>query len=351
MKKQYVVAAVVGAASLTAHAQSSVTLYGLIDTNIEFVNHANASGGTLVRETSGGLSNSRFGFRGTEDLGGGYTTFFQLEAGFNSNDGTNTTSGVLFNRTAAVGVSKASLGSLSAGLQYTAMYDILEQYDPMGYSPHYTWFPTTGSSDDISYKARLNNSVKYVGQFGGLKAIADYSFGGTAGSFQSNAAYGAGLQYAIGNLSAALAYDYRNGAVTTAGTWTKSRNWSLSVRDQIGSAILMGGYEHFLENPTKGATVSAALWFGGMRYRFTPAFQLTTAAYYQSNKTSGVSNAIMGVVSGDYALSKRTDVYATVAYAAATHNGNGSFTPVGVTDDTAFWANQTAVTVGIRHRF
>ncbi|WP_206950977.1 porin [Trinickia acidisoli] len=351
MKKHYFAAALVGAASLSAHAQSSVTLYGLIDTNLEFVNHADAKGDALVRENSGGLSNSRFGFRGTEDLGGGYQTFFELEAGFNGTDGTNTTSGVLFNRTAAVGISNASYGAFSAGLQYTAMYDILEQYDPMGYAPQYTWFPTTGSSDDFSYKARLDNSVKYVGQFGGLKAIADYSFGGTVGSFQSNAAYGAGLEYAIGTLSAAFAYDYRNGAVTSTGTWTKSRNWSLSARDQFGSVTVMGGYEHFLENPTKGATISQALWFGGTRYRFTPAFQLTAALYYQSNATSGVSNSIMGVLSGDYTLSKRTDVYATVAYAAATHNGNGTFTPVGVTDDTAFWANQTGVTVGIRHRF
>ncbi|KXU82991.1 porin [Paraburkholderia monticola] len=351
MKKHYLVAALVGTASLPVFAQSSVTLYGVIDTNLEFLNHADATGGTLVRMNSGGLSNSRIGFKGTEDLGGGYSAFFWLEAGYNSNDGTNATSGVLFNRQAAVGVSNASYGALSAGLQYTAMYDILEQYDPMGYAPQYTWFPTTGSADDFSYKARLNNSVKYVGQFGGLKAIANYSFGGDAGSFQSSAAYGAGLQYAIGTFSAAFAYDYRNGAINTAGTWTKTRNWSLSARNQFGAATVMGGYEHYLNDPTKGASVSAALWFGGMRYRVTPAVQLTTAVYYQSNKTKDVSNSIMGVVSGDYSLSKRTDLYATVAYAAATRYANGTFTPVGVTDETAFGANQTGVTVGIRHRF
>ena len=351
MKKHYLAAALVGAASLPAFAQSSVTLYGVIDTNLEFINHADATGGELVRMNSGGLSNSRIGFKGTEDLGGGYSAFFWLEAGYNSFDGTNASSGVLFNRQAAVGVSNESYGTLSAGLQYTAMYDILEQYDPMGYAPQYTWFPTTGSSDDFSYKARLNNSVKYVGQFGGLKAIANYSFGGDASSFQSSAAYGAGLQYAIGTFSAAFAYDYRNGAINTSGTWTKSRNWSVSARNQFGPAAVMGGYEHYLYDPTKGASVSAALWFGGVRYRVMPALQVTTAVYYQSNKTKNVSNSIMGVLSSDYALSKRTDVYATVAYAAATRYANGTFTPVGVTDETAFGANQTGVTVGIRHRF
>lgn len=351
MKKLHLIlAAAAAGGSVAAHAQSSVTLYGVLDTNIEFLNHASATGGTLIRENSGGLSNSRFGFRGTEDLGGGTSAWFVLEAGFNSNDGTPATAGTLFNRTAAIGLSNR-FGSLSAGLQYTAMYDTLLQFDPMGYAPQYTWFPTTGSSDDFSYKARVNNALKYVGHFGGLTATADYSFGGDAGSFQSSAAYGGALQYAIGGFSAALAYDYRNGAINTSGTWTKTSNWSASARQNFGAASIMGGYEHYLYDPTKGASVAAALWFGGVRYRFTPAFQLTAATYYQENNTAHVSNAWMGVLSGDYALSKRTDVYATLAYAAATRNANGTYTPVGVTDETAFAANQTGVTLGIRHRF
>jgi predicted porin len=350
VKKHYLVATCTAAACLSAHAQSSVTLYGVIDTNIEFLNHASPTGGSLVRQNSGGLSNSRFGFRGTEDLGGGNSAFFVLEAGFNTNDGTNATAGVLFNRTAAVGLSNA-FGSLSAGLQYTAMYDILEKYDPMGYAQQYTWFPSTGSAEGFSYKARLNNSVKYLGRFGGLKVIADYSFGGDADNFQSSAAYGGGLEYDAGSFSAALAYDYRNGAINSSNLWTKSRNWSASFRQDIGAGSIMGGYEHYLYNPTKSATVSSALWFGGARYRFTPAFQLTTALYYQSNKADDVSNSWMGVISGSYSLSKRTTLYTTVAYAASTHNGDGSYTPVGLTSDTAFLSNQTGVTVGIRHRF
>jgi predicted porin len=91
------------------------------------------------------------------------------------------------------------------------------------------------------------------------------------------------------------------------------------------------------------------MWFGGVRYRFVPSFQLTAGTYYQSNKTANVSNSWMGVLSGDYSLSKRTDLYATVAYAAATRYANGTYTPIGVTDATAFASNQTGVTLGIRH--
>jgi predicted porin len=332
---------------------SFTTLYGVIDTNIEVVNHASADGGRLVRENSGGLSNNRFGFKGREDLGGGLAAFFALEAGFNANDGTSTTAGTLFNRTAEVGIA-SQWGALSAGLQYTAMYDILIHFDPMDYSPQYTWLPSTGSSQGMSFKARLNNSVKYVGHFAGVTAIADYSFGGDPTSFQSGAAYGGGLEYDFAGFSAAFAYDYRNGTITSKGVWTKTRNWSLSARQDFGNGVMvMGGFEHYLNDPTtKGASTHlAALWFGGARYAVTPFVQLTAAAYYQDDKLPGVSNSLMGVLSAQYHLSMRTDLYATVAYATATHGAGDTYMPVGVTSETAFAGNQTAATVGIRHRF
>lgn len=350
MKKIHLAPLLVGCACVGAHAQTSVTLYGVLDTGIEFVNHASAKGGDLVQESSGGLSNSRFGFKGTEDLGGGNSAFFILEAGIDSNNGAPASSGILFNRTAEVGLANA-YGAVSLGLQYTAMYDILEDFDPMIYAPHYTWFPTTGSADDFSFKARLNNTVKYVGHFDGLTAIADYSFGGDAGSLQSDAAYGAGLRYDIGSFSAAAAYDYRNGTITTGGSWTKTSNWSVSAMDTMGRATLTGGYEHYLNEPIAGAATTAGLLFAGTRYQVTPAYKLTLAYYYQINDTAKVSNSWMGVLNNDYALSKRTDVYATLAYAQSTRNGNGSYTPVGVTDATAFDDNQTGIMIGIRHRF
>jgi predicted porin len=348
LKKHIAFAGIALAGCSLAHAQASVTLYGVLDTNLEYLTHASANGGSLVRENSGGLDNSRFGLRGTEDLGGGYSAFFVLEAGINSNDGTNATAGTLFNRTSAVGIA-TPYGALSAGLQYTAMYDILLDYDPMGYAQQYTWMPSTGENT-FSFKARLDNSVKYVGTFDGLTAIADYSFGGDPENFQSSAAYGAGLNYDGGSFGAAFAYDYRNGALNSSFTWTKSRNWSVSFKQNIGDAHFVAGYEHYLYNPTRSASSSSALWFTGVHEYIVPQFELTLAAYYQSNKTAEVSNAWMGVVNGDYFFSKTTDVYLTVAYAESTRYGE-QYTPVGLTNDTAFGPNQTGVTLGIRHKF
>ncbi|WP_293022098.1 porin [Pandoraea sp.] len=329
---------------------SFTSLYGVLDVNVETVTHADAAGDRLTREKSGGLSNDRFGFKGREDLGGGLAAFFALEAGFDLNDGTQTSQGTLFNRTAEVGLA-SRWGALSAGLQYTAMYDILLHYDPMSFSPQYTWLPSSGSSDSMAFKARVNNSVKYVGHAGGLTVIGDYSFGNDPASFQSSAAYGAGLEYRYRGFGVGLAYDYRNGAINAAGLHAKTSNWSASARQAIGPAVLMGGYEHYLSEPVKGASATAGLWFGGVRYAVSPRVKLTAAAYYQQAGQSGVSNALMGVLSGQYHLSRRTDLYATLAYAGATHNGDGSYTAVGVTKSTAFMAVQTAATLGIRHRF
>ncbi|WP_233835812.1 porin [Paraburkholderia sp. ZP32-5] len=334
-----------------APAGRSVTLYGVIDTNVEYLTHADKNGDSLVRMNSGGIHNSRFGVRGTESLGGGNAAWFVLESGFNSNDGTMATAGTLFNRTAAVGLTNQTYGSLSFGLQYTPMYDILLRYDPMSFSPQYTWFPTTGSENSFSFRARNPNMVKYVGHFAGLTAIAGYSFGGDAESFQSSAAYGGGLDYDGGSFGAALAYDYRNGAINSSNTWTKSRNLSLSFRQDIGPATLKMGYEHYLYNPTKGSSESQALWFAGVRYPVMSHIKTTAAYYYVQDKTPGNSNTWMGVLSTQYSLSKRTALYATVAYAQATRGANGVFTPVGTTADTAFASNQTGVTLGMYHQF
>ncbi|WP_414447369.1 porin [Burkholderia sp. 22PA0099] len=371
MKKHHAAAALLLAGCASAYAQqdevdealqlatgggsggSSVMLYGVVDVNVEYLSHASAQGGSLFRMNSGGIHNSRWGVRGSEDLGGGNAAWFVLESGFNSNDGTQATAGTLFNRTSAVGLSNRTFGSLSFGLQYTPMYDVLLRYDPMQFSPQYTWFPTTGSSNDFAFRARNSNMIKYVGSFAGITAIAGYSFGGDPTSFQSSAAYGAGLDYDGGTFGVGVAYDYRNGAINTTGNFTKSRNLSIAFRQDIGRGQLLAGYEHFLTNPatTKTASSAQALFFGGVRYPLARNLKVTAAYYYDQDKTPGNSNTWMGVLSTQYALSKRTSLYATVAYAQATRGNNGAYTPVGTTDSTAFGPNQTGVTLGMFTRF
>src|ERR1700744_2506519 len=121
MKKTILATAVLGSISLSAHAQSSVTLYGLIDAGISYVNNARAgtSHDNLVKYDDGVASGSRWGLRGTEDLGGGLKAIFVLESGFNSGNGTLGQGGALFGRQAFVGLARDGVGSVTFGRQYS----------------------------------------------------------------------------------------------------------------------------------------------------------------------------------------------------------------------------------------
>src|SRR4051812_3304474 len=105
MRKALVLFGVMGAVSGPVYAQSSVTLYGVIDTGVEFVSHASAAGNYVVRMPGiSGEYPSRWGIQGKEDLGGGLTAIFTLENGFNVRGGDLGQGGRLFGRQAWVGV-------------------------------------------------------------------------------------------------------------------------------------------------------------------------------------------------------------------------------------------------------
>lgn len=103
----------------SAHAQSSVTLYGVIDTSIELTN---AGRGTTLRMDSGADTGSRYGLRGVEDIGGGTHINFQLENGFYSNSGAAFDTTREFSRQAWIGVSNEAWGEIKVGRQHSPVY-------------------------------------------------------------------------------------------------------------------------------------------------------------------------------------------------------------------------------------
>jgi predicted porin len=117
MKKTILAAAALGSFSIVAQAQSSVTLYGLLDAGITYANKVATSTGhdSLVKYGDGVASGSRWGLRGTEDLGGGLKAIFVLESGFSTGDGTSGQGGALFGRQAFVGLAKDGIGSVTFG--------------------------------------------------------------------------------------------------------------------------------------------------------------------------------------------------------------------------------------------
>src|SRR6202044_3471932 len=123
MKKTLMVAALSGVFATAAHAQSSVTLYGLIDAGITYTN--NQGGHSNWQETSGSINGSRWGLRGAEDLGGGLKAIFTLENGFGINNGTLRQGGREFGRQAFVGLAGDQFGAVTLGRQYDSVVDYL----------------------------------------------------------------------------------------------------------------------------------------------------------------------------------------------------------------------------------
>lgn len=181
MKKSllpFVLLSAVGA----AQAQSSVTVYGVVDSNVEFAtNVKNASGGSDSRfaVNGGGLSGSRWGLRGVEDLGRGLSGLFVLEGGIGVDTGTLQQGGRLFGRQAFVGLQSATYGKITLGRQYTSLDEALSNFSPAYYAN--TYEPVIAV---VGPAFREDNTVKYTGTFGAVTVGAHWSFG-TGASFGS----------------------------------------------------------------------------------------------------------------------------------------------------------------------
>lgn len=186
--------------SAAAHAQSSVTLYGMLDAVIVYTN--NQSGKSAWQQGSGLLSNTVFGLSGNEDLGGGLHALFRLENGFNLNNGTQSYKNTMFGRRAYVGLQSDPYGTLTLGRQYDAVVDYLGPLAMANNGDGNNLASHPFDNDNLDDSFYIDNAVKYTSptlagwQFGGL-----YGFSNAAGGFANNRAYSAGVSYANGPVS------------------------------------------------------------------------------------------------------------------------------------------------------
>ena len=388
MNKKVLTAATLAVFATAAHAQSSVTLYGLIDAGISYVNNSKTATGhdNLFKYDDGVSQGSRWGLRGTEDLGGGLKALFVLESGFNSGNGTLGQGGALFGRQAYVGLSKDGIGSLTFGRQYSFSTDYLGgNYSTGGQTVAGNYACHINDVDQLT-SSRINNAVKFSSaNFAGLTFGAMYGFSNQAGGFAgtpgtgttaapvagSSRAYSFGANYANGPFGVGAAYtDIRfPGQATpafstamanvTTGTVRDLRTFGVGGRYSIGAATLWALYTNTRFEPITGGSTTFAAYEAGAKYAFTPA--LTAGAGYTymhlSNANTGHWNQVD--LSVDYALSKRTDVYALGIYQIASgHNTATGDVQAQIGSSTSFFGpsgpgadNQLAFRVGIRHRF
>ena len=376
MKLKTIAAVSLATCAGAALAQSSVTLYGVLDTNIEYVNKmssiAPGSAGypgpaaSRVALSSGALSGSRWGLRGEDDLSGGNKALFVLESGFGVDDGKLQQGGRLFGRQAFVGLD-TGFGKFTFGRQYTAIFDTLANFSSTAYATQYE--PVVAMT---GLNFRSDNTAKYTGTFGGVTAIAHWSFGNgvfgageVPGQFKRDSGYGAGLNYAGNAFGAALAYDAYNPSLAPFGDtgYGSSKKLAAAASYLVGPAKLIAGYRWGRTDFSNSATlIRDDLWWAGINYQVTSALMLTVEYDYDQVKSLQLSKAGKPLSQSnpwqisfiaDYNLSKRTDVYLTTAYV---RNAGLNFdtSAVGFVNGYYPGAGQTSmvgVAVGMRHKF
>ncbi|HYS66414.1 MAG TPA: porin [Paraburkholderia sp.] len=351
-----------------AHAQSSVTLYGIIDEAVRYDTHQNKSGGKLFTMGSGGeIQGSRWGLQGSENLGGGLSAIFQLEGGFTPNTGVtqqSTPSGAarLFGRTAMVGLSSTSYGTLTMGRQYTLVHEMGWTHDIYAFANYTGTVGFQGAG--LTGGGRLDNSVRYTSPtLAGFTLKGAYTFGGVAGSIHQNSSPAVSLSYDHGPLSVGAAYQIVNdiGGLTPATSTYGSTYFGVTIPDssqkiftagatyKFGAAKVFGSYiySHVYPADYRNDSFSTAL-----QYYITPALVLDLPFYIDFVHHAGKSGT--RITSGptfDYFLSKRTDVYVGVDYNHLT----GAWTTLAAASGSnqPFYGFNSLfeATIGLRHKF
>lgn len=338
MKKKLLALAALSALAGGAAAQSSVTLYGVVDVGLEQTRLS--PGGNTLRLSSGIQSGSRWGVKGKEDLGGGLSASFQLEAGFDATTGARGQGGLTFGRQSWVGLD-GGWGSVKLGRQYVPLFLAQDTVDPFG----------TGITGDGSgmaavfrpYGVRMDNTINYsTPNFGGLSAEVAYGFGEVAGSTSVGSQYGFAAYYDKAPVTAVLAYHKQNLAVGNVDAG-ESRSWLLGGVFDFKAAKLHAAYaDNRDENAAGAATGRSRDWMLGVS---APVGPLTVMASYIRHKDRFVSNADADYwgLGATYTLSKRTNFYAS--YSRVNNDALGA-SGSGLTGVDISWLN-----VGIRHKF
>lgn len=309
-----------------AHAQA-VTVYGLVDAAVEHVTKVGPASSGLNRMPSlTGSFPSRWGLRGSEDLGGGLRVVFTLEQGFTPDMGTLSQGARAWGRQAFVGVS-APWGTLSVGRHYTMLFWSILDADVIGPAIY-----SSGSLDAYIPNARADNSVSYRGSFGGLTLGGTYSLGRDAVNAGSPAGtncagedgadkkacreWSAMVKYDVPNWGAALAVDeIRGGAGAFAGL---TRSALKDTRISANGYMKFGSLKATLglvrrDNGASLTTPKSDLWYVGFVYPLSASITLD-GEWLDLRFKGAAEGARLLTARATYSLSRRTAVYAMLGH-------------------------------------
>jgi len=378
MKKTLLAAALLVGFAGVAQAESSVTLYGIIDTGLGYTNIKPGKG--MESHSSFGMINgvqsgSRWGLRGTEDLGDGLKAVFTLESGFNSGNGKHAQDDRLFGRQATVGLASDNWGQLDLGRQTNIASKYFASIDPFGAGFGQS---NIGLGIGQANTLRYDNMIMYqTPSFSGFQAGLGYSFNdddqnktygaGGFGTADKTRAITAGVRYVNGPLQVALTYDQLNGRSSVpAARDATPRAYAIGGAYDFEALVLSLAYSHVQDGWFGGGTGfgfnsgGALGGLGGAEGQSAFANDFKANSYMVGLTVPlGAATKLLGswqmvdpsndkLTGGDktmnvfslgatYDLSKRTNLYAYGSYAK-----NWGFI-----DD----AKGTSLGVGIRHRF
>ncbi len=331
--------------SVEVHAQSNVTIYGIIDEYVGYIK--NGDGKNVLSLNDGGLLKSRIGFRGSEDLGGGYKANFDLENGFYGNTGAQTQSARLFDRQAWIGMT-TPVGEFRAGRQATAIFFTGLANDYTGRTTYGSMINTIGNptqyDDDLSYKSpRIKN----------LQFETHYSLPGKAGEGASGGIFQLALDYTAGPYKLGYAglqakpdtgaqftqkvqyhnvyFDYQYGHGTIYLAYVRTNNVTGNANGNDAGTILNN-----ISIPTNsfpGTDKNVARYYNLFQisadYEVNPHLKVGGLYGEMRDTSSTKANARGGSVGAFYSLSKRTTLYSIASYLKNSANAGFRFSGSG----------------------
>ncbi|KFG95225.1 porin [Burkholderia paludis] len=319
----------------SAHAQSSIALFGFLDAGVTYV--SNQGGHGNGRLDTGIWAPNLIGLKGTEDLGGGTKAVFLLESQFELADGSSIPgAGSMFSRQAWVGLSDPTLGDITAGNQYDFMWESLlfggfhdrnAGFDgALSYGGFYNFrqgpfsalgIPNnpTGSSDfdRVAGSSRVANSVKYKSpDFSGFTFGALYGFGQVAGDFSSADTVSFGVNYSHGPFAVGAAYTEVKYPQMNNGH-DGIRNYGAGMHYDFSGIVLANVLYTYTKNTLTGARIDVgqigANWFISNAWTLGANYEYMKGnAILQNNKAHQLTSSLM------YWFSKRTAVYVEGVY-------------------------------------
>ena len=359
MKKSLIALAALATVATAAQAQSSVTVYGVMDTGI--ARSTGLAAGSVTYMQNGGLSTSRFGFRGVEDLGGGLKAKFNLEGGLLDSNGASDAT-PLFARAAVVGL-EGAFGEIKLGRQNTIAYDTTVKFDAMGAGNIGGLITTvdgtaaasgSGNVFNAFGASRWDNAVQYyTPKINGISANAQYRAGGVVGNASAGKGIAGGLHYDDGKFAASAVYlaQYAAAATGFAAGDKQLQYYSVYASYDFGVAKVLGGHS---ETKGEGATGSAYKvdYIGAIVPITAPLSARLSYAKIDNNQTGKKPDQYAAGL--HYAMSKRTTLYTVVAFAS--QDGNSALNTVDSGKNAPGYGvvagnDSKTYAVGVRHTF